>query len=51
MAGMLIQFKKAIQRLEQEVNEGEKGLKTGKDLPEGHGERIERLSLMKQGWR
>ena len=46
---MLTQFKKALQRLETEINEGEKDLKTGKGLPQGHAERIERLNLMKQG--
>ena len=48
MAGMLTQFKKAMQRLEAEIEEGKKGLKVGKDLPKGHVERIEQLRLMKQ---
>ena len=51
MAGMLTQFKKALQRLKAEINEGEKDLKTGKGLPKGDVEKIERLSLMKQGWK
>ena len=46
---MLTQFKKAMQKLESEVNAGEKDLKAGKGLPQGHTERVERLILMRQG--
>ena len=48
MAGMLAKFRKAMRKLEEEIEDGKKGLKVGKDLPKGHAERIEQLNLMKQ---
>ena len=49
MAGVLAKFRKAMRKLEEEIDDGKKGLKVGKDLPKEHAERIEQLNLMKQG--
>ena len=49
MSGMLAKFRKAMQRLETEIDRGKKDLKAGKGLPHGHVERVEQLKMMEQG--
>ena len=46
---MLAKFRKAMQRLETEIDDGKKDQKAGKGLPHGHMERVEQLRLMEQG--
>ena len=49
MSGMLAKFRKAMQSLETEIDDGKKDLKAGKGLPQGHMEKVEQLRLMEQG--
>ena len=51
MEGMLNKFRKAMQRLETEIDDEKKDLKTGKGLPQGPTEKVEQLIMMMQGWK